>query len=221
MTQNDNRSTGTGLALHERAVLAGLDLLERRQTQIPQLEEVADALGLRHDDLQRLFPDGTALMQAAAESALVHLMDRCTRAVVRVDPHDAMGQFVTLGEAYLAWAAEFPQQYRLLSEGRVVDLLTIPKLRRYSDAVHSLMVQMLERGRDSGQLHAREDVVLLAITARTFAHGLARMIIDGRMSEWHPDEDPLIVGHRALHDFIRRMARSSMPQCSLEADCPA
>lgn len=207
----NNSTSRTDLALHEQALLVGLDLLDRRQTDIPKLSEVAEALEVRCGEIERLFANETALLHAAAQNALVHLMDICTRAVVQVDPKDAIGQFKALGAAYLGWAYRFPQQYRLLSEGRVVDILQVPELRRYSDATHNLMVQMLTRGRDAGQLHPREDVQLLAIAARTYAHGLARMIIDGRMREWYPDESPLDAGTRALDDFVRRMARAASP----------
>lgn len=204
-------TTTARLGLHEDALEAGLDLLERQKNTPPTLSAVAKALDVPRSELDRLFPSPEALFIAAGENALRHLIDSCTRAVVRVDPSDAVGQFRALGEAYLRWAQAFPRQYRMLTDGQVVDMLSIPQLRRYSDSVHNVMLQMLTRARQNGQLHPREDVELLAFNARTFAHGLARMIIDGRVAEFFPDQDPLEAGLRALEDFVRRMARAAVP----------
>ena len=178
---DETTTTYAKTALHERALQAGLDLLDQTQALSPRRADVAAALNVPLCEVEELFATDRALMQAAGENALLFLIDAATKAVVQADPEDPVAQFQALGHAYLRWAVSFPQQYRLLTEGRVIDLLEIPDLRRYSDSVHNLMVQMLGRARDAGQLHPREDVALLAVTSRTFAHGMARMIIDGRM----------------------------------------
>lgn len=206
-----NLTSEPSLGLHERALLAGLDLLDPRQAQVPALVEVATELDIPICDLGRLFPNEEALYCAAAENALLHLMDICTRSVVQVDPGDPFAQYQSLGEAYLKWAHDHLRQFRLLSERRVIDILTQPQLRRYVDALHDLMTRMLMRARDDGQLHPREDIQALAITSRSFAFGLARLIVDRRMEEWYPGADPLDAARHALSDFIRRMARSTTP----------
>ena len=81
-----NLTSEPSLGLHERALLAGLDLLDARQAQVPALVEVATELDIPICDLGRLFPNEEALYCAAAENALLHLMDICTRSVVQVDP---------------------------------------------------------------------------------------------------------------------------------------
>lgn len=208
---SDETITTSKSSLHKRALQAGLDLLDQQQSRPPRLVDVAVALDVPRCHLEELFPSDMALLHAAGENALLFLIDSATKAVVQADPKDAVAQFQALGHAYLKWAVRFPRQYRLLTEDRVIDILEIPQLRRYSDSVHSVMVQMLRRAHDAGQLHEREDVVLLAVTSRTFAHGMARMIIDGRMREFFPNEDPLEAGLRALDDFIRKMARAALP----------
>src|SRR5690606_40161936 len=54
-------------------------------------------------------------VQTCALPILVRLMDSCTKAVVKVNPNDAVGQFLALGKAYLRWAVDHRVQFRLIS----------------------------------------------------------------------------------------------------------
>lgn len=209
MTHPTQRHDPRGL--HERAISAALMLVESRGTPPLSMAEVARALSEPEDKLRAMFPDERALLIASAEQALVLLMDGCTRAVVQVDPADPMAQFLTLGDTYLDWADRHPAQFRLLTDGSMLDSQAIPSLRRYSTALADLMVRMLTRARDDGHLHPREDIALLVLSARCYVTGLARMVLDGRLRDWAPDRDPLQTAKHLTHDFVRRMARSSQP----------
>ncbi|MBU3029792.1 WHG domain-containing protein [Paracoccus marinaquae] len=199
-----------GLGLHGRTIVAMLDLLERGQTTLPQLDAVAEALEVPLEDVQRIFPDIHAVMVAAAEQALVLLIDNCVKAVVKVDPEDAVAQFTALGDAYIDWASVYHAQFRLLSDDRLLDTLGTPQLRRYLDSLTELMTRMLERAQQSGRLSPDENIHLMVLSSRTFAYGLARMVIDHRMAEWYPDAAPIEAAKVVLHDFVRRFARGSL-----------
>ncbi|MEE2862262.1 MAG: TetR-like C-terminal domain-containing protein [Pseudomonadota bacterium] len=198
-------------ALHERAIDMAIVLIERRQTHNLRLEDVADALGEPIEKLTRLFSDEDALLAAVVEHALIILIDNCTRVVVRVDPNDPVGQFCALGDAYLDWADAHQAQFRLVSDHRMSGMLARPELRRYVDSITELMTRMLIRAQKGGQLHHKEDIPLMVLSARSFAYGLARMIVDGRMAEWAPEALPVDTAKRLAHDFVLRMARSSQP----------
>ncbi|WP_265500721.1 TetR/AcrR family transcriptional regulator [Paracoccus beibuensis] len=198
-------------ALHERAIDMTIILIERQQACSLSLEDVATALDEPVENLTRLFSDKDALMAAVVEQALVILIDTCTRVVVRADPNDPVDQFCALGDAYLDWADTHQAQFRLISDHRMVGMLARSDLRRYVDSVTDLMARMLTRAQENGQLHPKEDIPLMVLSARSFAYGLARMIVDGRMAEWVPDTPPLETSKRLAHDFVLRMARSSQP----------
>lgn len=204
----------TGFALHERTVQEAIAQLAALQSRIPRREDLADALQVPHSEIARLFPDDLSIIRAAGEHALIHLIDDCTKAVVQVDPNDAVAQFWALGDAYLLWVDQYREQYRLLTNLRVIDSLNTPELRRYVDSIHNLMVRMLERARDAGQLHPKENIEILAITTRAFAYGLGQMIVDERMREWDEKVDPLAMARRILLDFITRICRRSSPRGS-------
>ncbi|MBM3606000.1 MAG: WHG domain-containing protein [Alphaproteobacteria bacterium] len=201
--------------LHERAVRAALAMVDAQECCAPRRSDVAATLGEPEDRLLQMFPNDEALLIAAAEEALIILIDSCTKAVVKVNPNDPVGQFSALGEAYLDWANQHQAQFRLISDPTRPDLLNLPQLRRYIDSITDLMTRMLKRALEAGQLHPREDIFLLVLAARSFAYGLARMIVDGRMKDWGPPGlAPVDTAKLLAGDFVRRMARSSQPPSS-------
>lgn len=205
----DKNASRPHSGLHVRAIHATLRLVAELQVYRPSVGEVAARLSVSEDYLRTVFPDEDSLLIAAAEQALVILIDECTRSVVKVDPDDPVAQFNALGDAYLEWADRYRAQFRMISDSRLIDALNVPSLRRYLDSLSDLMERLLQRAKDRGQLHPNEDICMIVISARTFAFGVASMIVDGRMSAWVPGVDQVETGKRLTHDFVRRMARSS------------
>ncbi len=198
--------------VHERAVTAILNLVEHSQSRVPALQEVADAMDIPLDHLRSIYPDETVLLTSVVEQAYMVLIDRCTRAVVRVDPDDPMEQCNALIYAYLCWVVEYPAQFRVMADQRLLDMKDHPNLRRYQESINDLALRMLRRALDKGQLHPKEDIVALILTGRCFVYGTARMIVDGRLWQESPDEDPLKIAQGIVADYVRRIARGSQPR---------
>lgn len=198
-----------GLGLHGQAVVATIEMMADLGRRDPDLDHVARRLGRPVRDLSRIFPDDQSLLIAVAEQALVRLMDSCTKAIVRIDPDDSVAQFLALGNAYVRWAADHRMQFRLISSHPSLDVMQIPQLRRYLDSVVDLMTRMLERARDAGRLRDDEDIGMIVLSSRTFAYGLARMVVDGRMESWLPSRNPIEAAELAMADFVRRFARAA------------
>lgn len=198
-----------GLGLHGRTIVTMLDALEAAQTALPRIEDLAAAVDVEPTELRKIFPDENAVIIAAAEQAMVRLLDNCIKAVVKVDPQDSVAQFLALGEAYVEWADKHRAQFRLLSDDRILNLLEVPQLRRYAVSLDELMARMLERARDAGHLAPDENIPLMVLSSRTFAYGLARMVVDQRIGEWYPDTPQVEAAKYALHDFVKRIARGS------------
>lgn len=199
----------TGTGVHQRALSSMLALIEQHIVTPPTLEDVARDSGIPLQELQAIFPDTHAALVALAEDSLMRLVDGCTKAVVMIDPNDAMAQFGALGEAYVMWAYENPVQFRLMSNTKVLDTSQNPQLDRYFQSVRDLMVRMLERARDAGLLHPDENIPQLALTSRIYAYGVARMIVDDRMREWDDGRDQMEAARASIKDFLQRIARGS------------
>lgn len=205
-------STPENARVHERAVTATLRLIEDSQSQIPALQDVADAMEVPLDRLRAIYADETALLSSVVEQACMVLMDRCTRAVVRVDPDDPMEQCNALIYAYLSWVVEYPSQFRLMSDQRLLNMREHPNLRRYQESINDLAMRMMQRAHAKGQLHPKEDIAALVLTGRCFVYGTARMIVDGRLGDLAQDADPMLVAQKIANDYIRRIARGSQPR---------
>lgn len=198
-----------GLGLHGQAVVATLEIIVDPDSRDPDLCEVARRIGIPVDVLRRIFPDDRSLLIAVAEQALVRLMDSCTKAVVKVNPDDAVGQFLALGKAYIRWAVDHRVQFRLISSHPALDAAHEPELRRYLDSVIDLMTRMLERARDAGHLRQDEDIPMLVLSSRAFALGLAQMVVGGLLETQPNARTPLEAAEQAMADFVTRIARAT------------
>lgn len=203
-----------GLGLHGQAVVATIEIMVDLGQREPALGTVADRLGIPLDALRSIFPDSQSLLIAVAEQALMRLMDSCTKAVVKINPDDAVAQFLALGNAYVRWASDHRMQFHLITSHPRLDVMQIPELRRYIDSVLDLMTRMLARARDEGRLRDDEDIAMIVLSSHTFAYGLARMVVDGRMQGRSPSADPLEAAELAMGDFVRRFARAAVKRPS-------
>ncbi|WEF23096.1 WHG domain-containing protein [Paracoccus sp. S3-43] len=201
-----------GLGLHGQAVVAALELMTDLGRSGPGLEQVASRIGADPATLRKIFPDDDSLLFAVVEQALMRLMDSCTKAVVKVDPDDAVGQFLALGRAFIRWAADHRVQFRMIVAHPKLNAGQVPELRRYLDSLINLMTRMLERARDTGRLRDNEDIPMLVLSSRIFASGLAQMVADGRTDSWFPARTPHEAAEQALEDFVKRIARASAPR---------
>ena len=198
-----------GLGLHGQAVVATIEMMADLSRRDPDLDQVARRLGMPVRDLRRIFPDDQSLLIAVAEQALVRLIDSCIKAVVKINPDDAVGQFLALGNAYIRWAADHRMQFRLITGHPTLDAMRVPELRRYLDSLNDLMTRMLERARQAGRLRHNEDIAMIVLSSRTFVYGLARMVVDGRMEGLLPSRDPIEAAELAMADFVKRFARAA------------
>lgn len=198
-----------GLGLHGQAVVAALEMMADLGRRSPDLEQVASRIGADPTTLRKIFPDDESLLFAVLEQALMRLMDSCTRAVVKIDPDDAVGQFLALGRAFIRWAADHRVQFRMITGHPKLNAGQVPELRRYLDSLVNLMTRMLERARDAGRLRDNENIPMLVLSSRIFAYGLAQMVADGRTDSWFPARTPQEAAEQALEDFVKRIARAS------------
>lgn len=198
-----------GLGLHGQAIVATIEMMVDLGRREPDLAHVARRIGTPVGELRRIFPDNQSLLVAVAEQALVQLIDSCTKAVVKINPDDALAQFLALGSAYVRWAADHRVQFRLITSHPSLDPMQIPELRRYLDSMADLMTRMLARARDAGRLRDDEDIAMIVLSSRIFAFGLAQTVVDGRMEGWLPSRDPVEVAELAMADFVKHFARAA------------
>lgn len=195
-----------GMGLHGQAVVAMIRMLSDQGRRDPHLHQIARLIGTSESELRRIFGDDQGLLTAVAEQALIRLLDSCAKALVQADPEDPVGQMLAMGVAYVQWAADHPLQFRVISSHPTLDVLQVPELRRYLDSLDNLAIRMLERAQEAGRLAPDEDLAVILLSSRSFAYGVARMVVDGRMEGLRPAADPIAVAELMLSEFLRRLA---------------
>lgn len=193
----------------DRLVFAVVQHIGERRIASPDLSQIATAANIPLEKVKVHFPDGRALQHAAAKDALILLIETCTRVVVDADPRDPMAQFGAFADAFLEWANSNQEQFRIISDEIPLEVEDDIPLSRYLDSIHEVLVKLLIRARDQGQLHPQDDVQKLALTSISFAYGLARMVVDGRLIAWAPGIEPLEMSKILARDYLKRVARSS------------
>lgn len=116
-----------GLGLHGQALVATMQMLQQSREHRPSLSQVSKMVGVPAADLRRIFKDDQGLLVAIAEQGLIRLIDATTKAIVKMDQDDPIGQYMALGDAYLDWADNNREQFRLITNSAVLDTVRTPR----------------------------------------------------------------------------------------------
>lgn len=173
----------------------------------PALSEVEERLQVQEGALSGLFADDRQLLVAMAERAIALLYDQCVRTVVKVDGQDPVAQFQALADAYIEWAYRFPREFRIIGSMPASQFEKNGQLMRFERALHELMLRMLVRARERGDLDRDENLPMMVAIAHTYAYGIASKMLLGDLARWAPGMDDLTAAREALHTFIRKFFR--------------
>lgn len=191
--------------LHERAISASLKLLNDSNQQAPSIEAIAAEMQVDPQEVHSSFNNNVDILNAAAEQALIRLLDRATKAMIQIDQENYIGQFHALARAYLEWANEHPLHFQLIVDSRLIDVDHNPDLNRYKRSILQLMYQILERAQESGSLHPNENLSLLMETSCSFARSLARGVVASALD----GKDSTQAAKAILSDYLIRTARGA------------
>jgi AcrR family transcriptional regulator len=136
--------------------------LEKRGPGALSLRETARRAGVSHNAPYRHFPDREALLAALAAEGFAMLGER-----LRGQPGREMG------EAYVRFALEQPQRFRLMFGG-VLPMAKYPALRTAAEGAHRALVEAFK------ELPRPE---LAAAAAWSLVHGLSHLLLDGHFDQ--------------------------------------
>lgn len=180
--------------LAEALLQATGELLAEAGPERFSLRECARRAGVSHAAPAHHFGDTRGLLTAYAARGFAALTERLREAAASTA--DAVARLQALGEAYVAFALEHPARYQLMFRGAQTDM-DMPLL---SDAAQAAWAELAgavaaargtEPARDSSDPHAA--------LAWSVVHGLALLLIDGRMAP-----------ARARPDAWRHVARNTL-----------
>jgi AcrR family transcriptional regulator len=162
---------------------AAAKTLEKRGIGALSLRETARLAGVSHNAPYRHFPDREALLAALAAEGFAMLGEK-----LRGKPGREMG------EAYVRFALEQPQRFRLMFGG-VLPMAKYPELHDAAQGAHDALVQALK------ELPRPE---LAAAAAWSLVHGLSHLLLDGHFE--HTDREAFVREVLGAVRFAQRAA---------------
>ncbi|MBN8442791.1 MAG: TetR/AcrR family transcriptional regulator [Thauera sp.] len=185
--------------LRERLLDEAITILEAQGPEALTLRAVAGAAGVSHMAPYRHFADKEALLAAIAERgfrALSAAMGDAGRS-----GQDLLSQLHAFGLAYLAFARRRPALYRLMFGPALAGKPQYAALAQaggeaFAHCADAVAAILRERA-----VVADAEPQALAVATWALVHGLAMLLIDGRLAitEGGAEEDALIAHVLALH----------------------
>jgi AcrR family transcriptional regulator len=183
--------------LRARLIDEAMVLLEREGAEAITLRSLAAAVGVSHMAPYRHFRDKEALLAALAERGFVALGTAmqaagARRAAAGAAPREA---FLGFGLAYLAFARARPQLYRLMFGPALAGKPGHAGLQAAGEATYAGLSQAVGAVLAPQGVTA-EDANTHAVTTWALVHGLAMLLLDGRLKV-APDsaEETALVEH--------------------------
>lgn len=136
------------------------------------LRECARRAGVSHAAPGRHFADKDALLAAIAEQGFEKLAERGAAAMVAAStPRDALDAY---GAAYVRFALEHPVHFRVMFTAEL-------DKQKYPDEKHGVRAFELLREAARRVAGTSQDDLTPALAAWSLPHGLAMLILDGRI----------------------------------------
>ena len=159
--------------LREALLESAFGLVDSEGVEALSMRALARETGVSSAAPFRHFADKQLLLQAVAEKASINLqqkLDEATR-----DGDDALTQFRAMTVAYVRFAAEHPNLFRLVQSTSSVSGAFLGEV---SDERRLKLIALIYEGQNAG-LIPEADPELIALSSEALTHGLARMIVDG------------------------------------------
>lgn len=186
------------------AIELGTELGEEGLT----MRGIAARLGVSATALYQHFEGKASILQAIRFHGLRLLTREMEPAFAHEDPID---QIRDSAVRYIGFARSNPWLYGLLFEGEEIDFGALDEEQRR--LVSFSQVQMRDvfiKGKQSGRLRGDIDAETAPFLMWAANHGLAMLMITGRISEKHPTF-PVISEEEFIASFVESEVRSMLP----------
>lgn len=162
--------------LRNALVDAGLALLATEGIAGFNLRAVAQRAGVSHAAPYRHFEDKQALIAAIAEEGFYKLVGHL-QAGVDASQDAAREQLHGMGQAYVRFALDNPDQLRLMFSGTEIERGRYPSLYAASKKAFHLLTGLIAKGQDEGTI-VRGNLEAQAIVVWSTIHGLAILLVE-------------------------------------------
>ncbi len=158
--------------LREALLQAAFGLVDSQGVEGLSMRALARETGVSSAAPFRHFADKQLLLKAVAEKASEELQQNLDEAAS--DRDDALTQFRAMTVAYVRFAAEHPDLFRLVQSTPSVSGAFLGEV---NDERRLKLIALIYEGQNAG-LIPDADPELIALSSEALTHGLARMIVD-------------------------------------------
>lgn len=172
--------------LRAHLMAAALEIVRETGAASLSLRDAARRAGVSHTAPYRHFRNRAALLAVLAEEGFRDMAAEMQAASAAAED-EPIERLRLMGLAYVRFAARHPGHFRVMF-GPEAAYEHDHSVRHAGEGVYTLMRDALEQAQDLGQLR-NDDYRIQARTAWALMHGLASLIVDGRIPA--PDDAAL------------------------------
>jgi AcrR family transcriptional regulator len=172
--------------LRRALIDAAVELLADEGINSLSLRQVARKVGVSHAAPYRHFEDKEALLAVVAEEGFKGFT-QYLQAGVDAALENPIQQYLGCGQAYVRYALEHPTHYRLMFSEFPLGEPRFQTLNEVANASFEVIVDVVSRGQKQG-LFRPGDVRTVALSAWTQVHGLALLLLAGRLGVQSQDD---------------------------------
>jgi AcrR family transcriptional regulator len=165
--------------LKNALIKAGIEILAKEGTGSLSLREVASRAGVSHSAPYAHFADKQALIAAISTEGYRRIFESIEAATAPF-ADDPRRQLLEAAWAYLQFAMDETDHFRIALSGAVEQEKNYPALVEASQAGFSAIIQMVEACQAKGIL-AEGPADAVAVSVWSLVHGLASLIVEGQI----------------------------------------
>jgi AcrR family transcriptional regulator len=170
--------------LKNALVAAAARLIEKRRHADFTVRELAEEAGVSHAAAYRHFSGKNDILAEVAGVGFAKLQAAFV-AAARAHPDDIVAELAAKGEAYVRFAAAHTGYFRAMFHVDLGGPAEYPGLESIASQAFESLLSVVTRGVAAGAFVKREPMEL-AIAAWSVVHGLATLLVDGRMDQGGP-----------------------------------
>jgi AcrR family transcriptional regulator len=170
-----------------QALIAGaIALITEQDVNSLSLREVARRVGVSHTAPYRHFQDKEALLAAVAEEGFIGLTAAMNSGIQQA-PEQPLKRLEATGVAYVQFAIAHPSHYRVMFGSFRGEQTPHPERAQVGWQAFQVLLNQIEAGQVEKVVRSG-DAMQLAWAAWSTVHGLAMLLIDGRLPISQPSE---------------------------------
>ena len=192
--------------LKNALIRAGLEILSKEGVGGLSLRKVAHRAGVSHAAPYAHFADKQALIAAISTEGYRRIYESVGAAAAR-HPNDAAAQLVEGAWAYVKFALDDPDHYKVTMSGVVEKEQAYPALLEMSKKSFALVLGIVETCQKKGVLR-KGPPDLVAVGIWSLMHGLVSLLFENQISRSLRDR---LSVREMLVATLRQMARVDLP----------